>query len=117
MMEDKLNRDLSGHSDALGFALPMSALDNCLFLGGLEDTVDNNNTQQQHPQVHGKCKEGTQLAICSRRYGISNFLHRTQMEKRGPEIQLNVYLQEIDKDWFGLCFIFISTRLSNWQIK
>ena len=45
MMEDDLNPDLFGQTNELRFALPMSALDNGLFLGGLEDTVDNNNTQ------------------------------------------------------------------------
>ena len=68
MMEDDLNRDLFGQNNALGFALPVSALDNGLFLGGLDeggldDTVDNNNnnTQQRRRRVRGKCKEGYTL--------------------------------------------------------
>ena len=42
MMEDNLNQDIFGQNNVLGFGLRMSALDNSLFLGGLEDTIDNN---------------------------------------------------------------------------
>ena len=55
MMEHDLYKDFFRQNDVLEFGLPMSVLDNGFFLGGLEDTINITNTQQQHRRVCGKC--------------------------------------------------------------
>ena len=61
-MEDELNSELIRGIDALSSALPLSSLDNGLYLGNLSELEDatntNDNTRHQRRRVRGKCKEG-----------------------------------------------------------
>ena len=88
-MKEELNTELIRGIDALGSALPLSLLDNGIYLGSLDDVEDATNPQDdrhRHRQVHGNARRDTLLGIYLNRPGTPNSSCQIETEKKGQGI-------------------------------
>ena len=88
-MEEELNTELIRGIDAFGLALPLSLLDNGLYLGnlnGVEDATNPQDDRHQCRQVHGKCKEGYVFGNIFESTCTPNSLRQIEMERKGRGI-------------------------------